>query len=564
MGLITARDLFAPAFFRVWNDIYYKRKSKICLAGGRGCVSGDTLIDTPSGKVAIKDFKGGIVCTYDKGKVGVAYADRPTCHTVEMMRRVRVANGNEIKVTDEHVFLCDDGTWKMTRHLVIGDSIKVCDAPGGASPVVSVEECGYERYWDLQVNGTHNYIASGFVNHNSTKSSFVALCILLTMEMDRRTALDMKRRGDPKWKSMLTHAVVYRKVFGTCEQSVYSQLQSACEQLGLSSKYRFVKSPLKITRVGTGQTILFRGLDDPMKSRSIKFPYSFPRCVWFEEVSEFDGIEEIMDVARSIQRGGHDFLTFFSYNPPETSSNWVNRVMDKLADTDPTFGFYKSDYRTVPRHWLGDQFFHDAEILRRMNERQYRHVYLGEITGNGGTVFPNVEKVHLTDEEIRNFPEDNITWGADFGLRDPTTLVGCYYEAGIRTLTIFDEVYRSDMTLDDMYREFRAHHFGFNYIIGDCAAATIILSLRAMGLQIIPCKKGADSIMIGVKALQSLVRIRIDPDRCPHTYREFVEYEYEKNKLGEFTGRLPDRNNHCIDGVRYSCERLIRDIAQYD
>ena len=429
----------------------------------------------------------------------------------------------------------------------------------------SIEFLREDNYYDMFVPVYHNYISTnGIVNHNSTKSSFVALCILLTMEMDRRKALEMKRSGNPKWKSMLTHTVVYRKVFGTCEQSVYSQFQSAAEQLGLSTKYRFVKSPLKITRVGTGQTILFRGLDDPMKSRSIKFPYSFPRCVWFEEVSEFDGIEEIMDVARSIQRGGHDFLTFFSYNPPETSSNWVNRVMDKLSDTDPTFGFYKSDYRTVPRHWLGDQFFHDAEILRRMNERAYRHVYLGEITGNGGTVFPNVKKVHLSDEYIRSIPEDNIRWGCDFGLRDPTVLVGVNYDAGIHTATIFDEVYRPDMTLDDMYSEFKRHHFGFNYIIADCAGATLIMSLRAKGLDIIPCSKGRDSILAGTKWAQSLTEIRIDPDRCPNAYREFIEYEYEKNKMGEFTGRMPDKDNHCIDAFRYGCQDLVRTSGLFD
>lgn len=429
--ILTAKDLFAPAFVKVWNDIYYKRKSKICCAGGRG----------------------------------------------------------------------------------------------------------------------------------STKSSFLGYALFLVLEMDRRIALQHKKAGDPKWTSYLTHAVVYRKTFSVCETSVYAQLQWCADKLGLTRYYKFMKSPLKIVRVGTGQTILFRGLDDPMKSRSIKFPRGYPKILWYEEASEFDGIEEINDVTRSVQRGGHDFLTFYSYNPPETSSNWVNYVMSDLNDHDPMFGLYKSDYRTVPREWLGEQFFHDADILRRINERAYRHVYLGEITGNGGTVFPNVQKVKLTDEQIKSF--DNLRWGCDFGLRDPTVLIGMQYEPSMHKLIIFDEIYKPDMTLDQMDVEFRAHHFGYEYIVADCAGATLITSLRARGLDIIPCKKGSDSIMAGVKWLQSLTAIEIDADRCPNAYREFINYEYEKNKMGEFTGRLPDKDNHAVDATRYGTEGLARSFSMF-
>ena len=59
-----------------------------------------------------------------------------------------------------------------------------------------------------------------------------------------------------------------------------------------------------------------------------------------------------------------------------------------------------------------------------------------------------------------------------------------------------------------------------------------------------------------MKWLQSLNHIYIDPVRCPHTLKEFVEYEYERNKDDEVVSGYPDANNHHIDAVRYALERV--------
>lgn len=415
----------------------------------------------------------------------------------------------------------------------------------------------FQTWNDIYYKKVETVSCSG--GRGSTKSSAIACAILLRLELARRYALERKALGDRNWQKYLTHAACFRKVAGTLADSCFSQFMWSADKLGLTHKYSFRKTPLSIVRNGTGQKIYFRGLDDPLKARSLRSPFSYIRDLWFEELAEFDNIEEVQDVTRSVQRGGHEFMTFYSYNPPETSSAWVNYSLAKIEAEDPLFRQYKSNYLSVPREWLGDKFFRDAEILRRMNERAYRHIYLGEITGNGGTIFPNVKRCRLTDEQIRRF--NNVKWGSDFGLRDPTTLNGMQYDSSLHRLIIFDEVYGSDMTLDEIEHEFKRHHFGTEYIIGDSAAAQLILSLRARGVQIIPVIKG--DILSGIKWLQSLTEILIDDVRCPNTYREFVNYEYEKNDAGEFTGRLPDFDNHSIDGVRYGCSRLITSYSAF-
>ena len=64
------------------------------------------------------------------------------------------------------------------------------------------------------------------------------------------------------------------------------------------------------------------------------------------------------------------------------------------------------------------------------------------------------------------------------------------------------------------------------------------------------------------KWLQSLAKIVIDPARCPDTYKEFSEYEYERGPDGEITSGYPDANNHHIDAVRYGMEPVWKRRGQ--
>ena len=284
----------------------------------------------------------------------------------------------------------------------------------------------------------HRYTDMWFTGgRGSTKSSFVTMCIVLGMIRDAKEALAHKAAGDKKWMAYLTHAIVYRKIAADLRISVYNQFIWSIEKLGLTDKFKYSVSPLRITYKATGQMIDFRGLDDPIKSKSIKAPFGYYKYNFFEELNQFDGMEEVRNVRQSIMRGGHSFQSFAAFNPPPSSSNWANAESAKIV---PGRKVYHSDYRSVPREWLGDTFFQQAEILRLDNERAYRHEYLGEVTGNGGSVFTNIVDRRMTDEEIHSF--DNIKWGADWGVNDPNVLMGVHYNRFERCLYVFGEFYK--------------------------------------------------------------------------------------------------------------------------
>ena len=348
------------------------------------------------------------------------------------------------------------------------------------------------------------------------------------------------------------HAVVLRKIGNTIKNSVYSQMQWGIDALGLTDKFRFKTSPHEITYKKTGQKILFFGVDDPQKIKSIKLPFGYVGICWIEELDQFSGMEEIRNLNQSLLRGGPVFWEFCSFNPPKSQNNWVNE--EKLFE-DPDRIVHHSTYLGVPREWLGDRFFEDAEKLKARNETAYRHEYLGEVTGTGGAVFENVEDMAMSDELVGNF--DRLYYGLDFGFAvDPLAYVAMYYDAKREDLYIFDELYRQKMTNSQAAKAIKLRING-GRILADAAEPKSIAEMSDYGLRISGARKGPDSIDFGMRWLQNRAHIYIDKRRCPNTYKEFVTYEYDRNKDGQFISAYPDANNHSIHAVRYGLSEIM-------
>jgi phage terminase large subunit len=61
-------------------------------------------------------------------------------------------------------------------------------------------------------------------------------------------------------------------------------------------------------------------------------------------------------------------------------------------------------------------------------------------------------------------------------------------------------------------------------------------------------------VEFGIKFLQDLDTIIIDPERCPLAAREFINYSLEMDRSGNVKSQFPDKDNHSIDAVRYGLE----------
>ena len=347
------------------------------------------------------------------------------------------------------------------------------------------------------------------------------------------------------------HALVLRKVGNTLRDSVYSQYRWAIEQLGVGEYWEARKSPLELIYRPTGQKILFRGADDPMKIKSIKMKFGYIGITHFEEKDQFSGRAEIDSILQSTMRGGPVFWNFETYNPPRSKDNWANK--DSEEEKKNRFQ-HRSTYLDLDDpEWLGEAFYEEAESLRERDEGRYQHEYLGVPVGTGGSVFENLELRVITDEELSRF--DHIFQGVDWGwFPDPYAFVRLHYDKTRETIYLIDEHFGNRISNEQGAGWILEHGYNDVQTVCDSADPKSIADYRSQGIRAKEAVKGPNSVEYGMKWLQNRT-IVIDKRRTPHAYEEFVNYEFEKNRADEWISGYPDKNNHTIDAVRYALER---------
>lgn len=384
--------------------------------------------------------------------------------------------------------------------------------------------------------GMHTeYVLPG--GRGSTKSSVIS-CIIIEL---------LKNHSD-------MHALVLRKVGNTIKDSVYAQIKWAVSKMGLEEEFKFKTSPFEITYKPTGQKIYFRGADDPLKIKSIKPEFGYNGIVWFEEMDQFAGPEEVRNIQQSAIRGGDKAYRFKSFNPPRSKNNWANEYTTEAEFKDDAARVVRSTYKDVPAEWLGEQFINDAEHLKEVNPAAYENEYMGEANGNGGNVFEFIEERTITDEEISQM--DRIYQGVDWGFYpDPYAFVRIYYDSARETIFFIDEMRENKKTNSWTSKEIKRRGYDDYVITCDGAEPKSVTDYRDAGLAARAAKKGPGSVEYSMKWLQGK-KLVMDPNRTPEACKEFKKYEYDRDKDGNIISGYPDRDNHLIDATRYATESL--------
>lgn len=394
---------------------------------------------------------------------------------------------------------------------------------------------GYREYWNFK--GRYRVVKGG---RGSKKS--------------KTTALNMIYR---LMKYPKANLLVVRRTYRTLKDSCFTELKWAIHRLGVDAWWDMKESPLEMTYRPTGQKILFRGLDDPLKVTSVTVDVGVLCWLWIEEAYElaaqadFDTLDESI---RGEVPSGYFKQVTLTFNP-WSAHHWLKaRFFD--IPPDPNVLAITTDYTC--NEWLDETDRELFEVMKRDNPRRYRVAGLGEWGNVDGMVFENVEICPISDEEIAQF--DRIYHGVDWGYYpDPWAYNRCYYDAARRMLYIFDELTKYKAGNLETANALRERGVGYNdEIIADSAEPKSVRDYRSYGFNCRGAQKGAGSVDYSMKWLQSLQRIVIDSARCPDTAREFTRYEYEKAKNGEFIGGYPDKNNHHIDAVRYALNRVWR------
>lgn len=408
---------------------------------------------------------------------------------------------------------------------------------------------------DILAHGHTHYTFPG--GRGSTKSSFIGIVIPLLIV-----------------NNPTVHAACFRKVGNTIQNSIRAQIEWGIYKLGLQDVFLIPKTYSNpIVFKPTGQKIYFLGLDSPQKVKSIKPTFGYIGITWFEELDQFAGENEIRTVTQSTMRGGDKYWDFRTFNPPISKNNWANMYAEKAERVGTRTLVVHNTYLDVPKEWLGEDFIDEANELKLLNPRAYEHEYMGLATGTGGDVFENASDLDMEQlvpvapflkdgKEIKELPMwqtfDRIYNGIDWGFaRDPFRFVRMHFDAKKLDLYIFDEFTTYKTRNEDTFRRLYDEEKKISraeLVTADSAEEKSVADFRAYGAFIRPAKKGPDSVRYGIKWLQGLRHIYIDKRRCPETFYEFVNYEYERDKDGNFISAYPDADNHSIDAVRYGLE----------
>lgn len=347
--------------------------------------------------------------------------------------------------------------------------------------------------------------------------------------------------------------LVCRNVARTIRKSVYNEICKAISRMGLREYFKVNASDMVITNLLNGKQILFAGLDDPEKVKSITPADGVLERVFVEEATEVKR-EAILQLKKRLRgrspKSKHILLAFnpilkthFIYK--DYFGGWQD---DKNVYEDKDLLIVKTTYKD--NIFLTDE---DRRLLEDESDPYFYNVYtLGNWGVLGHVIFKNW-RVEDLKEQIPSF--DRIRQGCDFGFSDdPNALIKVQVDRTHKKLYVFDEWYQAGMNDDELLRVCR-NFCGNQYLICDSAEPKTIDFLATNNIKAVGAVKGADSINRGIRWLQSY-EIIIDV-HCQNFKNEIEQYHWQEDKYGNAMAKPVDENNHLIDALRYALNNEI-------
>lgn len=389
---------------------------------------------------------------------------------------------------------------------------------------------GYKQFWDFK--GRY-LVCKG--SRASKKSKTTALKIIYRMMQ-------------PQYRE--ANAIVFRKTYRTLKDSCFSDLRWAIHRFEVDDFWETRLSPLEITYKPTGQKILFRGLDDPLKVTSISVDKGYLCWAWLEEAYELLKEEDFDMIDESIRGAIPDPLYkqwIITFNP-WNEKHWIKRrFFDRQDDNILAM---TTNYKC--NEWLDTSDLKLFEDMRLHNPRRYRVAGLGDWGIVEGLIYENWIEHSFTLDDIRHCQTIS---GLDFGYtNDPTAFLIGFIDQDAKKLYIWDEIYKKGLTNRMIYQEIQDAGYAKEKITADSAEPKSIDELRELGLRVHGARKGRDSINNGIQYIQDY-QIIVHP-RCVNFLTEINNYTWDSDKFGNRINVPIDDFNHLMDALRYAVSDL--------
>lgn len=344
-----------------------------------------------------------------------------------------------------------------------------------------------------------------------------------------------------------------RNVGNTIKRSVFNEVTKSISSMGLKEHFAINKSDMIITCKLNEKQILFCGLDDPEKVKSITPQNGVLERIFIEEATEIKRDAYLQLKKRLRGNTKHSKHIIMAFNPI-LKSHWIYKEFFGGWQDDKTV--YEDENILIVKTTYKDNIFltaDDRKLLEDETDPYFYNVYtLGNWGILGNVIFKNWRVEDLT-AQIPKF--DNIYCGCDFGYAvDENALIKVHYDSKHKRVYVFDEWYQAGMSDDELVRVGK-NFFGRNYVACDSSEPKSIDYLVLSGINAYAVKKGADSINRGIRWLQGH-EIIIDV-KCQNFKNEIECYHWQEDKYGNAMAKPVDEKNHLIDALRYALENLM-------
>jgi len=386
-----------------------------------------------------------------------------------------------------------------------------------------------EVYFPYLYDETRTQIFFG--GASSGKSVFLA----------QRCVLDIVKGG--------RNYLIARNVQKTIRKSVFNEITKAIKRFKLQDLFSINKTDLVITCVN-GYQIIFCGLDDTEKIKSITPELGVITDVWIEEATETIK-RDIKQLGKRLRgKSKNKKRLILSFNPI-LQDHWIYDTF--FGGWDDSKAVYHQDNLLIVKTTYKDNKFleeDDIEALESETDKYYYDVYtLGNWGILGHVIFTNWRTEDLS--EIRD-KLDKLKNGGDFGFSShPAGLIHTAYDKKRSRIYVLDELYETGLT-NDRLAEATLEIVGRQLVVWDSAEPKSIAELKSFGVNATGAVKGPDSVNYGIQWLQRQ-DIVIDIS-CQNTKNELQKYKWKEDKNGNAMRVPVDKDNHLIDALRYAYE----------
>lgn len=367
--------------------------------------------------------------------------------------------------------------------------------------------------------------------------------------------------------------VVIRKRHNKLRKTVYKEIKRAIKRLGLDEQLFEMKlSPMEIKYKPTGNTIYFAGSDSIDDTKGIIDEERPIVLVVIDEVSDFfaagQGEDELQNIEATFIRGNSaNFQMIYVYNPPKNPNAGVN-VWAAEMEKRPDVLRVHVDYRDVPEAWLGKGLIESAELLKHVDERQYRWLWLGEPVGVDELIYYMYDpERHVHEPPLQSY--QSIYIGVDYGQLNATTFQAFGLNMESHSVDGLDEYYHSGRSgrqrapsdygtdLAEFIRQLSEQYgCSFFYVYIDPSAKGLAeeakRATRAIGLTVL-IKDAKNDVALGISRVQRLMtfgRIFLSP-RQKRAIEEIVRYEYDPKSIDAGREKPVKTDDHAMDAIRY-------------